>query len=141
MEAMNETFVDKYSEKRQRRHTKKNGTKVKREKDTLCQVFSKAISDYFGKKVKEIRIKKGISLRDLAFLSGIELGPHGKERIYAIENNTRDNGVRLGTIYSIALALDVPVSDLIPTKDEAAKLAGVRFVGVKTLVVEDATGC
>lgn len=58
-----------------------------------------------GKKIRVIRQKKGMSLRELANRSGI-----GKSTIFDIEQE--DNNPTINTVLSLAAALDVPISDL-----------------------------
>lgn len=58
-----------------------------------------------GKKIKVIRQKKGMSLRELANRSGI-----GKSTIFDIEQE--DNNPTINTVLSLAEALEVPISNL-----------------------------
>jgi hypothetical protein len=53
--------------------------------------------------------------------------------MWEIENGVRKEGVRFGTLYAIAIALDVEVSDLIPTRAEVVELAPVEVVVEPTL--------
>lgn len=61
-------------------------------------------------RVREIRIKKGLSIRDLANLSAVS-----KSGIEKVEGPSPKP--RIGTLYKIALALGVRIADLIDDDD------------------------
>jgi transcriptional regulator with XRE-family HTH domain len=64
------------------------------------------ISSRFGKKVKEIRLKKGMSQADLAKVLGVH-----PTYISGIERGVRN--MALKNIERLAKALSVPIEDLI----------------------------
>jgi hypothetical protein len=43
--------------------------------------------------------------------------------MWEIETGSRHTGVRFGTLYALAIALQVPVTNLIPTVDEVLEAA------------------
>lgn len=61
-------------------------------------------------RVREIRIKKGLSIRDLANLSAVSKS--GIEKVEGPSPNPH-----IGTLYKIALALGVRIADLIDDDD------------------------
>ncbi len=99
------TFEDRYGEKRHI-HNTRHGLTLKRRQDTACQILSKMISGYVGERVKALRLKKEMTRQELCTRAGISHSGNGKERIYAIENNSRSCGVRFGTVYQLAIALE-----------------------------------
>lgn len=127
------TFQDRYGDDRHI-HATRNGLTVKRRGDTPCQVLSKVISGYFGERVRAIRQSKEMSAAELCLRAG--LGGTGKQRVYEIEKNKRSIGVRLGTVYQIAMALDVEMSDLLPTAGMVRQLAKVSNVISTRLTVQ-----
>jgi transcriptional regulator with XRE-family HTH domain len=67
---------------------------------------AKDVMIIFGRKLKEIRIKKNISQEELAFRSGLH-----RTYISSIERGQRN--ISIVNIKKIADALDVDVSDLL----------------------------
>lgn len=63
-----------------------------------------SITERFGKKVRELRKRKGISQEELSFLSHIDL-----TSVSEIETGARNPTLR--TIHKIGLALKVPIKD------------------------------
>lgn len=61
-------------------------------------------------RVREIRVKKGLSIRDLANLSAVSKS--GIEKVEGPSPNPR-----IGTLHKIALALGVRIADLIDDDD------------------------
>lgn len=79
---------------------------------TISHIFSDCSMDVkaeYGKKVKEIRKKKGVSQESLADLAGLD-----RTYISDIENGKRN--VSLETIFKIAEALNIPVVEFFEFK-------------------------
>lgn len=110
-------FTDKYGETKII-HRDKNGLRVKRECKTPILRFNQAISRQVGAKVKARRIACGMTLEQLATKCGITSG-HPKNRMWEIENALRGQGMRMGTLFALAWALDCEVGDLLPSVADA----------------------
>lgn len=72
----------------------------------------------FGKKIKALRIEKGLSLPDLATRAKVSKG-----FLYQLENGEQENP-SLDTLNKLATALEVTLADLLEKKSVMAK----RFV-------------
>jgi hypothetical protein len=66
-------------------------------------------------------------MQELALRCGMGSG-NPKDRIWALENATRGEGMRMGTLYALALALETEASALMPPVEEVAAAAQVRKV-------------
>lgn len=117
------TFQDRFGEER-KIHATRHGLKVKRRTDTNCQVLSKAISGYIGERIRAVRQRKGMTMEELGLRAGLTTGGNFKQRVYEIEHNQRSIGIRFGTVYQIAIALDVAIEDLMPSTDAVKVMTG-----------------
>ena len=121
-------FENKYGEKRVI-HKTRNGLRVKQSGQSVALTLGHVIQPIVSAKIRAKRIERGLTLNELGRLSGVA-PVNGKHRMYAIENppnRSNDGGIRFGTLYAIAIALDVPPSDLLPTLDEVKAMApGVK---------------
>jgi DNA-binding Xre family transcriptional regulator len=124
-------FQDKYGDTKTI-HKTRHGLKVKRDNLTPILQMNQAIAGMFGERIKKLREERGYTLEELAHRIGIRSG-HPKNRMWEIENTVRREGVRMGTLYAIAMALEVEVSELLPSVSEVAEEAGVRQVPIPTL--------
>lgn len=113
-------IFNRYGEEQVLRKTRKGWT-VKRENTTPIIKMNRVISSYIGKRVKQFRTKKGLTMQQLGIFAGMIGDP--KHRIWAIENNTRGEGIRFGSLYALAVALDCEVYELLPKKKEVIELA------------------
>lgn len=111
-------FVDKYGERRTIHRPKGRALRVaKNTGDTPTEVFGRAVAILLGQRVKARRLALGLSQRDLCVRAGMaDVSP--KQRIHAIENATRGQGIRLGTLYVLALALECELENLLPSLSE-----------------------
>ena len=73
---------------------------------------NESIYNEIGKLIKKERKKKGITQEELA-----ELTSYSLSFIANIESNTHQS-FSLHTLYNIANALNIPINNLIPTKEE-----------------------
>jgi transcriptional regulator with XRE-family HTH domain len=96
--------------------------------NTPSLAFNRVAAALIGARIKEQRVKARLTMDELCRRAGLAaaLG-QGKQRIYAIENATRAEGVRIGTLYALAMALDIPVAKLLPTSEEVMEKSGVEF--------------
>jgi len=56
--------------------------------------------------------------------------------MWEIENAIRKQGVMLGTLYAIAVALGIEVTELLPSNEEVLALTNVTPVQVSSLAVK-----
>lgn len=119
-------FEDKYGEERVI-HKTRHGLRVKQEKRTPALRMNRAVSAMIGARIREARKAHGWTLEELAVRAGMASG-NPKDRIWAIENATRGEGMRMGTVYALACALGVEATDLMPRVADVAAAANVRQV-------------
>jgi len=120
------TFIDKFGEER-KIHATRHGLTLKRRQDTHCQILSKAISGYIGERIRAIRQSKEMTMEALGIKAGLTSGNHIKNRVYEIEHNQRSVGIRFGTVYQIAIALEVPITELLPSTETVRQMTGVTL--------------
>lgn len=129
-------FVDEYGEDRVIHRRVGGGFSVKRNELTPILALNAEVSRRIGARVRELRIERGLSLTELAHRIGATSG-HPKNRMWALENpgqrgtGEQYGGMRLGTLYALALALEVDVCDLMPSASEV----GTAKLGSRTSVV------
>lgn len=114
-------FTDKYGDARVIRRgpeVRHGGWALKKTRLTPAQTINSAVSALIGARVKELRLQRGYTLEELCTRAGI-VSATPKERMWEIENMAARNGsLRLGTIYALAIALDVDVWALLPAVEE-----------------------
>ena len=136
-------FIDRYGDERVVRRSK-NGLALKRKQTTPVHALNRAAAILIAERIKEARLHAGFTLEELCLRAGLAtVGP--KHRMCEIEQGVRagkastTNGIRLGTLYALAIALEIEPNDLLPTKEEVMAKAGIRFsVTAPTLLVESA---
>ena len=126
-------FEDKYGDERVI-HKTRHGLKVLSEHKTPALRMNREVSYMIGARIKAARKARGWKLEELALRAGMGSG-NPKDRIWAIENATRGQGMRMGTVYAIACALGVEVTELMPTVSEVVEAANVREVALTPLEV------
>ena len=107
------TFVDKYGDEREI-HKTRHGLKLRRNRQTIISKLNPLISKAVGRKIRERRIERGMTLEDLCLKAGLQ-SVTPKNRMWEIENSIRQHGTRLGTLYAIAAALDVEATTFMPS--------------------------
>lgn len=120
-------FVDRYGERRSIRRRKGKGLSVERVRVTPVHALNRAAGVLMGARIRAARERAGLTLEQLCVRAGL-IAANPKQRMYEIERGHRQEGVRLGTLYALALALDAPVGDLLPTPEEVQREAGVNFI-------------
>lgn len=131
-------YTDKYGDVRVI-HKTRAGMKTLQKRDTVTKVLARAIGPALGQNIKKARLEAGLSLKQLAEMSGIVCTPGPKQRIHEIESGGRQHGIRLGTLYALASALGKNPGDLLPPLEEVMREAGVvcqRKVKVGLVVKE-----
>lgn len=118
------TFEDRFGETRKLRKTR-HGWQLARNESTIPIHLARVVAKIIGRKVKAKRIERGLTLEKLATQAGLRTGTP-KTRMWEIENNVRAYGVRLGTLYALAIALSVDVCELLPTTEEVYKKAKLK---------------
>lgn len=118
-------FVDRMGQKRAIRKTR-YGLQIQRMRSTVPIALNRVVGPLVGQRIRQVRRSKRMSLETLCVRAGL-ISATPKSRMWEIENSIRKEGLRLGTLYAIALALNVNVSALLPTPAEIAEAAGVNF--------------
>lgn len=123
------TYEDKFGEKRVVHKSTDGQLRIKRQMQSPGARMNKVTSRLIGARIKAKRIERGLTLQELALRCGMGTG-NPKERMWAIENATRNEGTKMGTLFVIAIALEVEATDLLPSVAEVAAAAGVGRVEV-----------
>jgi transcriptional regulator with XRE-family HTH domain len=118
-------FENKYGDK-QVIHKTRRGLQLRRRQSTVCLTLTKAVGPLVGERIRAARIAAGLTLAELCSRAGI-VSSNPKSRMWEIEVGVRREGIHLGTLYAIALALDVPVQKLMPTAQEAMANAPIQI--------------
>ena len=90
----------------------------------IIQELGQSIGYFVGLRIQQERMKKGLTLRELCLKAGLAAGRSPKVRMWEIESSSQNKGIRLGTLYVIALALEIEPTDLLPTKQEIEDIFG-----------------
>lgn len=118
-------FTDKYGEERIIQYNQNCDLVIKNSPNTVFRELSIAVAPFIAERIKEERIKKGMTLKELGEASGFGWA-NPKQRMYEIENAAKHQksrkknpagngyGIKIGTLYSIAYALNVEPYELIP---------------------------
>lgn len=128
------SFVDTYGDERVIHRPVGRKLAVFNGGDTPILRMNRAVAVLFGQRVHQRRGALKLSQRELCQRAGfVDVNP--KQRIHAIETATRLKGVRFGTLYALAHALECEPFDLMPTLQEALDLAGVSPQSIASLNV------
>lgn len=110
-------FIDQYGE--ERIIYRKKGMRdlsIKNNTSTRLLTMNRVISRIIGINVNKFRTKNSMSMSQLGKLLGMNASP--KQRVYEIEKSNRKQGVRLGTLFLLAEALNVDITDILPSMDD-----------------------
>lgn len=128
------TFIDGYGEERVIHRRNGSGLAVFNGGNTPVLRMTRAAAILIGKRIKARRGELGISQRELCQRAGLtDVNP--KQRVHAIENATRMRGLRMGTLYALAYALECDVAALLPPHSEVMALSGVAPRSVAPLEI------
>jgi hypothetical protein len=115
------TLIDKYEEE-VTIHKTRHGMRRLRGKETPVLKMNRIVGALVCAKIKAARKGSGLSLRDLGEMLGC--GTNAKQRAYALENNGRGEGLRLGTLFMLVGNLGGSVTDFLPSMLEVSEAMG-----------------
>lgn len=124
-------FKDRFGDKRVI-HRNKNGLAVRRENGTVALRLNKVVAALIGAKIRSLREAQGYTLEQLCVKAGLATTTP-KSRMWEIENGVREFGVRFGTLYAVAIALNVELHALMPTIAEVMEIAPVEMIDQQSL--------
>ncbi len=101
---------------------------------TPVLAMNREIAMAIGGRIREARLAAGFSLEDLAIRCGMISG-WPKNRMYEIESGARATGIRFGTLYAIAAALNIEATDLMPSTHSILKKANVQKAQARIVVL------
>lgn len=129
------TFVDEYGEEQIIHRPKGRRLSVFRGMNTPALKLNRAIAVLSGKLIKKRRVELGLSQKQLCQRAGLA-NVNPKQYIWAIENATRTNGIRQGTLFALAYALECDPCDLLPTIKDAMKEAEVASAEFRPIAAQ-----
>ena len=115
-------FTDKYGDKRTI-HKTRHGLKLKRQRQTNALILNPIIGQLMGQRIRKARLSRGMTMAELCHRAGISSATP-KSRIYEIEVGQRREAIRFGTLFAIAIALDVTPASLMPSVREVLAALG-----------------
>lgn len=118
------SFIDKYGETRHLRQSGKRRIQVAKNTDTVSHKMNRVAASMIGSRIKECRLAAGLTLEELCVRAGL-VSATPKSRMWEIENAIRQEGMRMGTLFALAHALNCEVGDLLPTVSAVSEMAGV----------------
>lgn len=124
------TYNDKFGEKQIIHRPKGRALRVLKEMNTPALRMNRVASTLIGQLIKKRRVELGISLEECATRAGLR-SQSPKQYMWEIENDVRQSGVRMGTLYAIARALDCEVGSFLP---EVSVVEDAAMVFDKTIV-------
>ena len=126
-------FTDKYGEEQIIHCPKGRALRLYKGVGTPSSKLNRAAAQLMGAMIKARRIELGLSMKELCQRAGfVDVNP--KQRIWGIENATRGNGIRMGTLYALSMALDCEVDELLPKVDAVLELANVNVENIETII-------
>lgn len=120
------SYEDQFGDTKLIHRPKGKALRIVKNCNTPALRMNRVAATLIGQKIKQLRLAKCMSLEELASLAGLA-SQTPKQYMWSIEQATRGEGVRTGTLYALAIALDCEVSDLLPTTGEVASAASVAF--------------
>ena len=124
-------FTDQYGESQVIHRGSGSRLAIRRKELTVAFAMAKSVGVLIGQRIREERLKAGLSMLDLAERSGLK---GGKQAIYHIEQ-AMNIGVRLGTLYAIATTLNISPFSLLPPVSVAIEKAGIQMQQDEKLAV------
>lgn len=127
-------FVDKYGDTRKIRQIGRKRVSIEKKSDTVSHHLNRAAASLIAQNIKAARIRAGLTLEEACLRAGLK-SDNPKERMWDIENAHRKEGLRFGTLYAIALALNCEAASLLPTTEEVRALAGASVEVMPTVAI------
>jgi DNA-binding Xre family transcriptional regulator len=128
-------FVDEYGDKQVVHRKKGRRLSVYRKGDTPVHLLNRAAAILFGKRIRERRLVLKMTQKQVALKAGLSTASP-KQYLHKIETGFRAEGVRMGSLYALAYALECDPTDLLPCPKEVAKLAKVGPNDLKPLAAQ-----
>ena len=117
-------FENRYGERKVIRLTR-SGLRVKNNSSTVALELNRRVSTLLANNIKARRVALGLTLDQVALKSGIT---GGKNRMWEIENCLAKNGLRFGTLYALAMALEISPQMLMPSLADVLQEAKVAEI-------------
>lgn len=124
-------FDDQFGERQVIHRGSGSRLAIRRKTPTVVFALARSVGAHIGQRVREERLKAGMTMDALADKSGLK---GGKQAIYHVEQSL-STGVRIGTLYAIAFALSVSPFSLLPPVEVAVANAGVSMNSDERLAV------
>jgi DNA-binding Xre family transcriptional regulator len=105
--------------------------------DTPQRRMNRAAAIFIGQAVRERRMELGMTQKDLCIRAGL-VNTNPKAYICDLEMARRAEGMRLGTLFALAVALQCEVADLLPPNEAVMEMAGVGTKVETTIVTRSA---
>ena len=128
-------FVDQYGEEQIIHRAKGRRLSIFKGGKTPALALNRAAVQMIGDRIKERRLKSGLTMKQLCQRAGL-VSQSPKQYIWSIENALRMQGMRMGTLYALAYALECEPSDLMPSVNDVLNASQVKETGTKILDVE-----
>ena len=129
-------FEDKFGETRKVHRDKGGKLRIAQTRPTPVLELNRAAAVLIGENIRRIRKKQDMTLEELCVKAGLSHASGlAKNRMWEIEKGARKGqGIRFGTLFALANALDVSPCAILPSKKEVFTAAGVKVVrGPETL--------
>lgn len=125
-------YIDAHGNVRRIHKNRGNRLAVARLRSTPILELNRTAARLMGAKIMAKRKERGFTLLELGARAGfVDADP--KSRMWSIENSVRQEGVRLGTLYALAIALECGIEDLLPSPAEVLDDSQVDFSSRPTL--------
>lgn len=105
-------------------HKTRHGWRKKLPRVTPLLAFNRVLAVVVGSKIAEMRKAKGLTLEELAILTGAK-GGCPKTRQWRMENPFRGYGIHIGTLFVMADALGCKPDDLLPSLEDVREVAAM----------------
>lgn len=130
-------FIDRYGDEQIVHQPEGRKLAIYRGLTTVPAKLNPAVGILIGRKIKSRRQALGLSLAEVSVRAGMAQGGFPKQVMHAIENagpgSNRTHGIRMGTLYALAYALECTPVDLMPSLAEVMEFAGIGEAEFKAL--------
>jgi hypothetical protein len=124
-------FTDRFGEPQVVHRGTSGNLSIRRKSPTVVLAMTKTVGRYVGERVRDERLKVGFTMEHLAERASLK---GGKSAVYGIEQSL-GTGVRLGTLYAIAAALNISPFSLLPPVAMVMSEARVSMTAAEKLAV------